>query len=121
MSSNTVTAQGATATILVALLANITTGVDDFCICVMYNGMAANNELMTYQNVRLGFFFSFFLIMTISCVGLFFGAVIPGGYFQLLGLLTFLIGINQAIRLVSVQYFQKKKEAKLQKRMKFLD
>lgn len=110
---NTVTAQGATATILVALLAYTTTGIDDFCICVMYNGMAANDEMMTYQNVRLGFFFSFFLIMTISCGGLFFGAVIPGGYVQLLGFLPFLIGVNQMARMIYIKFFQKKKDAKI--------
>lgn len=109
---NTVTSEGAVATILVALIAYTTTGVDDFCICVMYNGMAANGELMTYQNVRVGFFFSFFLIMAISCVGLFFGAVIPGGYVQLLGLLPFLIGLNQMVRMAYIQFFKKKQEVK---------
>lgn len=109
---NTVTSEGAVATILVALIAYITTGVDDFCICVMYNGMAANGELMTYQNVRMGFFFAFFLIMGINSVGLFFGAVIPGGYVQLLGLLPFLVGLNQVVRMIYVYLFQKKKEVK---------
>jgi len=109
-SSTTVTSEGAIATILVALIAYTTTGIDDFCICVVYNGMAAHGELMTYQNVRLGFFFSFFLIMTISCVGLFFGAVIPGGYVQLLGFLPFLIGLNQMARMVYIRFIQKKKK-----------
>jgi len=107
--STSVTTEGAVATILVALIAYITTSVDDFFICVMYNGMAANGELMTYQNVRMGFFFAFFLIMLISSVGLFFGAVIPGGYVQLLGFLPFLVGLNQLVRLIYVQCFQKKK------------
>ena len=89
-------------TVIVALIAYTATCIDDFCHLVKFNGQVRNKEnTIEYRDITIGFLLAFTSIIGISLIGgLCFGAVIPSGYIQLLGLLPFFIGFKKICELL---------------------
>jgi hypothetical protein len=80
-----------------AVLAFVSTTVDDFAVMLMFFGKATVDEELRanngYLKVILGQTLGFSIVVFISLIGLLIGAIVPKEYIDLVGLFPFLVGV----------------------------
>jgi cadmium resistance transport/sequestration family protein len=83
-------------TTLAAILAFISTNVDDIFILITW--FALESKTLTKQNILFGQYLGLISLILISVGGLLVGIIIPKGYIGLLGLFPIYIGLSKFIR-----------------------